>query len=399
MKAICLLWALFYASTTLAAPPEVLSSVWFNGCSGTVVSKGDKFARVVSVAHGFDANQIGQTYWMFHPNGQACGATLVRVDAVHDLAELVCGSQYVLGVSPVADLSQDAAPAGYAICGYPDGVGPTFNPVVPVKVEQITSGNADWRQKFKHKTGHAWYGSSGCGVFADADLIAVQSNIDGDGTIFYASPNKDLVQFVQTSKRNDCGNGVCKPKRRKTNSGEVAPPPAPAPIDTAPPAPVIGDVTPAPLPAPTPVPGAPAWKPKPNVGAQAGYDGKGRMPVDLNSDKKQAVAIDELRKKELAELRAEIAELKHQMANQPTQNTAPSPGTQGPAGPPGTTGPVGPMGPKGPAGPPGADGANADPAPVAALDARVANLEKQFANFKGSMRITVKPVTPAVAPK
>lgn len=419
-----------------SSPRCVLASVWFNGCSGTVISKGEKYARVISVAHGF-AN-VGDVHWMFHPDGRAVWSKVESLDTAHDLAELICESKFVLGVAPVPEENGADVKINYRICGYPDGVGPTLH---SLKSEAaVTTIGDKWRWRFEHAdNGNAWYGSSGCGVFGDDFLVGVESHIwQGDnGHTFYCAAHRDLKQFVETRKRKDCGNGICPRQPR-----EAAPPapgqgvdPAPVknpasapnwkpsvPVKVPPPA---DDDTQAPLPAPGP-----------EVGKLPDYDGHGRPPEGYRTPHERSehiIALEkherqlESLKSEYTSLKAELDALKSQPDPAPNvpQPSPPdlsgvqkqiddlkkliagmprprpgSPGTVGQAGPQGPTGPkgdAGPVGPTGPQGPVGPSGLPADAAVLAQIESDIADLKKFKKNLTGS-RITV-PVLSQATPR
>lgn len=256
-------------------PEEMLASVWFNGCSGTVISAGPEVARIISCGHCF--GEVGAQYTVYFCDGSEAPVRCIRRDEAHELSELIVNSKYVLGVCPVPE---DETPHGtYTICGYPAGVGPTWHELIPSPA--IATAEGKWRWQFSHKdNGRAWYGSSGCGVFKEGLLVGVQSHIvedGGAGKTFNCSSHRDLLNFVRTSQRSDCGNGTCKFSTRNERRESAPPGPGQAASQVAQKQNSLGFV------------------PQPN---RPLYNGRGKQPKDLNTAKKKAVEIDKLRKAE-----------------------------------------------------------------------------------------------------
>lgn len=364
------------------SPNRVLASVWFNGCSGVVVSKGEKNARILSCGHAFGT--VGSVHEFYLPNGKKGAARVVRIDTAHELSELVCFASDVLAVCQVPEELGVGIAKEFSIVGYPDGVGPTYH-----KLNRPVVATAENKARWAYAhadNGRAWYGSSGCGIFADDYLVGIQSHIDtmDNGKTVYGSPHADLVAFLRTSKRNkDCGNGLCA------------------------------------LPS--------IWRPKPNVpvtvnGEQGenAYGGKGNglAPCDLNSIRDLAAAVDLLRK-EFTVLSKQVGEMKTAHPAQPPAPgdvappvpTSTEPGPQGPPGltgatgskgdrgDPGPPGPVGPTGPQGQAGAPGAPGP-AGPAGVVTIrlvDSVTGAVIKEVPNVPSGAKATLK-VTPTTVP-
>lgn len=337
-------------------PKCVSASLWFDGCTGVVVSK-DKNARIISCGHCF-GNDLGQTFTFHRVDGKIGTARLVRASQNAELSELICNVDDVLDVCPVPEslgetTDKEIVNKTFAVCGYPEGVGPKY-----YKMGRPQFGEADGKLRWTYShlhDGQIKPGSSGCGIFADDSyLIGIISHRERNdsGKTGYATPYPELVSFLRGSRRKDCGSGFCPTPQR--------------------------------------------WQPKPKVDTSeienngettpktAPYNGQGKAPADLNTCREHAAAISRLQTQFAAldetvnKLKIQVADLQSQAdakippprdKNDPPPAPAPEPsppvakigpigpaGPQGPPGPlggPGPQGPAGPIGPIGPAGPPG----------------------------------------------
>jgi hypothetical protein len=267
-------------------PPHILASVHVGGCSGTVVSKGETGAVVVSAFHCV-GHRVGQTYKLHHPDGTEVNALLVDVDSSHDLAKFKIPAEGVLGIAQVPEAMPASDEIGsYEVVGYPNGEGPKYFHLSQPRDNNLSSIPGLWRWTFNVEGGNIYGGNSGCGVFVNGKLCGVLSHRDetNNGKTLYCCPHEHLVSFCKKRFRDDdgCGNGICPVPKR----------------DEAPPAP-----------APTPKKNPSGWTPKPNVpivlpevdpddavDKPKPYDGKGKQPGDLNSPRKKSIEIDKLRK-------------------------------------------------------------------------------------------------------
>lgn len=396
-----------------------------NWCSVVINSKGSKYGLGTGCGHCF-AGRIGGKFWLRRPDGKLIEATLVghrrpQDDNDTDLSLFRIAAEDVLAVSPIVDELPDSAPIQYDVIGYPGGVGPTY-----LALDQPGSnGNHHWT--WRAKGGLIQFGNSGSPIFVNGMVCGITSGGNAKvvfdrrgnehkelvGTHVFATKHPELVEFVKAHRRffREGGNPFCDKNGNCRNGEQGAPDPQSDGLkeDPTPPAP------------------ARPWKANPNLPMPPLYDGRGPMPQDLNSDKKQAAVIEQLEariafleKQEAAE-RADIDTLRTQLGKpgpagppgkpgpagaagavdpaaiqqavdaaiqQAIASLPPGTSVQGPAGPQGNAGPVGPAGPQGPA------GARADPKALADHESRIKSLEIFRKNLTGS-KITVPVVTTA----
>lgn len=342
-------------------PDHVLASVLVHGCSGTVVSKGDRWACVVTASHCFKGIIGGHCVVQFI-DGTETQATLLAIDRTRDFARLAIPAGSVLAVAPVCDGLPDKA--RYEAIGWPGSttprrphyflMSPARQPVTIVEGEQYFSyytnqgGPSYWKSYDKHATfpglperwrfradnGGIVPGTSGCGLFANGRLVGICSNNNGHevATELICSIPDQLLDFLRESD----GAGKCDAWKMGAWSAPAVmfadAPRAPGYASNSPivlnrhvSVPVLAEAPQAAVPPPdaghefTPEPETRAPEPA-HLGPL--YTGKGKRPPDLSSDKKIAKVADETRRREAAleleveKLRAEL-EYTKQLSREP----------------------------------------------------------------------------------
>lgn len=194
-----------------APPPEhALASVLANGCSGTIISKGQEWACGVSAAHCFKGN-IGAKLSVRFLDGHQAEGILLSIDRQHDHARFAVPSKDVLGVAPVCVGRPDRA--RYEAIGYPASDSQRrpyyFLLSSPAAVsnfngEQFQQPTSRWA--FNVDGGGALPGVSGSGIFANGLLCGVLSNNNGHSvaTKCYCSTPEQLAEFLKVSDRAGC---------------------------------------------------------------------------------------------------------------------------------------------------------------------------------------------------
>ncbi len=198
-------------------PNSVLSSViLFNGDtqgSGTVISRGEKYAAILSNAHNFEGN-IGQKHWVYFADGTYTEAKLIAYDKKRDLAVSQVDQETVLGHSYVPDKME---PGPITSVGYGEAQGPTFQKV-SYKSSLRENENILWKFGSTNKAIRAGY--SGGGVFQGDALIGVMSQRDvysSKGKVFeqglsrqesYAVSWYDIKEFLSKHETvlRECGD-------------------------------------------------------------------------------------------------------------------------------------------------------------------------------------------------
>lgn len=390
---------------------HILASVYLNGCSGTLISKGPQLAQGISCGHCFGGCAVGHTFYVYRADGKATMGTLAAIDADHDLALFTVRADFALAVAPIPErMLTGGEITEYSVVGYPAGIGPSYYRLDfdSVPVEQRTKDDTGmWRWVFHVDGGRIQGGNSGCGLFVNECLYGVVShrNVANDGKTLRAAPHRDLVEFVRRKGRPDCGNGFCPAPRKDAQQPEGPADPGETPAPE----------TPAPIPPLVPEfktnPNAPRWNPKPNVHLEMPpYDGHGKPPLDLRTPHERSAAIDKLRHEKLdarltaietqiatlttkpgapafdpSAIQSQIEALKQQIGSAPGPGVGSLPGPVGATGAPGKPGPAGAQGAQGEQGPAGKD---VDPAQQAAFDKRLSAVEAFHKNLSGS-RVTV----------
>jgi hypothetical protein len=292
-------------------------------CSAQCISKGDRYGLCVGCGHCFVGN-VGNKFYVFRPDGKRCVATLLAKECYGqgDLSLFRIAAEDVLDTAPLWD--GKTQPASLDIIGYPGGVGPKRLKVGKAAVYQ------DGTWGLPVLDGTIQPGNSGSGIFADGKLCGI---VSGWGeTHAQARTNCGYVHLCSLLKKHrnklrGCRDGKC---YLPESDGDEQ----------------VSDNGSGPM-------GSPNWKPQPG-GKLPVYDGHGKRPPDLDSDKDMAHEIDVLKKKELVELKKEIAEINATIDILRVQ--------AGQHGLDGAPGPRGPKGDPGPAGPPGSGGAGIDQA-------------------------------------
>lgn len=235
-------------------PNHVLASViLYNGDvqgSGTIISKGDKYALMISAGHNFNGS-VGQDFWVYYVDGTYTKGTLLSIDKEKDLAicrvdvNTIISHSYIPSVYPKG--------ASITSVGFTNGKGPIFKKLkYKDQFRDVKRNCYVW--KFSLQSGEYWDGDSGGGIFLDNALSAIATHrnygqkqcingkwIDQD---VYATPYNEILAFLDSNKDKlaDCGDWSVPPIVQAENSD-----------------------------------GPPLWQPTPNVPIH--------IPVNTDSDK------------------------------------------------------------------------------------------------------------------
>ena len=196
-------------------PRHVLASVnLFNGGtqgSGTIISKGDKGAVLLSAAHNF-AGKIGGPFWCYYPDGTYTKATLVAIDRGRDLAVATVDPKTILERAYVPDRIPESKVMNGV--GYTKGQGPFIKGLNYNGYYTNSAGRTMWNMSVYN--GPLWDGDSGGGVFMDDALIGLISQRDayvmtGQNCYarrMYAISHPEIVAFLTENKDKlaDCGD-------------------------------------------------------------------------------------------------------------------------------------------------------------------------------------------------
>jgi hypothetical protein len=197
-------------------PDHVLSAVRINNRgalgSGTIISKGDRYATVLTVAHLFNG-KLGTEFWVYYADGSYTTATLIASDAKRDLALCRVEADTVLARSyiPKEMIKGNVNLSGV---GYTLGNGP--------KYKTLTYNNAYYNKDQKYfwnfsvNSGPNWSGDSGGGVYIENALVGVISMRDDDENSksrqfsphVYAVSHTEIVGFLGENEAAlvDCGD-------------------------------------------------------------------------------------------------------------------------------------------------------------------------------------------------
>lgn len=305
-------------------------------CSGTVISRGEKYAAIVSAAHCISGRIGGKCVWI-NPDKTEFEGELLAYDRSLDVCLFRAPADRVLGHSYVPHGFPDLQSVKkWEACGYTAGAGLKYKQVHPIK--------GSWTRldyTYGVDEGPFGGGDSGGSVFADGGLVAVISACENSAAykwnkqIFPGCSHANLVSFLKKNedKLTQCGPWGCPPERRQ--EGYRNQPPGWSPDNNIP---II--VPPIPAPPGQINPGSP----------QIQIGGKG--------------------------------EKGDQGEPGPRGDTGPAgpkgdKGEAGPQGPMGEPGPPGVSGPPGPQGLPGPPGPPCDPAELFAIKSRIAELESR----------------------
>lgn len=215
---------------TPESPNQVLASVnIFNGSkqgSGTVISKGDKYAAVLSAAHNF-AGKIGGWVWVYYPDGTYTKATLLAIDRDRDLALLRVDVNTITGHSFVPEKLPDGHLSG---CGYTGGQGPNYRVLSYNSTYKNPAGKYMWDLSVVE--GPFWDGDSGSGVFINDACVGVTSQRDAKVWLssnsyykkLYATGHYEVLNFLKANQSTlaGCGDYTVQPER--VYGAEDAPP-------------------------------------------------------------------------------------------------------------------------------------------------------------------------------
>ena len=206
------------SGTVQNTPSRVLSSVLlYNGDnqgSGTVISKGEKYAAVLTAAHNFKG-KLGGEFWLYYPDGTFTKSTLIAHDPERDLALAKVDASTIIGHSFVPN--EMPSSSDFTCIGYSNGQGPNMNEL---------SYNSTFKNSFNKfmwditlTNGTIWDGASGGGVFLGDACIGVTSERDSliyvpsqQGYVptkkMYATCHQELVNFLNEQKDvlAECGD-------------------------------------------------------------------------------------------------------------------------------------------------------------------------------------------------
>lgn len=213
-----------------ATPTQVLSSVnLLNGekqGSGVIISKGDKYAAMLSAAHNF-RGKIGGWVWTYYADGTYTKAILLAVDRDRDLALLRVPADTILAHSYIPPKIFKGEISGV---GYTGGQGPNWRRLVYERSYATSANKYMW--EFTVREGPFWDGDSGSAVYIDDATIGITSQRDAvvwtsSNSYYkrlYACSRPEIVAFLDENKEklDGCGDPY-KPPEQKYGS-EDAPP-------------------------------------------------------------------------------------------------------------------------------------------------------------------------------
>lgn len=185
-------------------------------CSGTVISKGEKYAAIVSAAHCVQGNIGGSCTWI-NPDKTEFEGELLAYDRKLDVCLFRAPVDAVLGQSYVPHQFPENAQKWEA-CGYTAGQGLKYKQVHPVKSNFV---GKDYT--YAVDEGPFGGGDSGGSVFADGGLVGVISACENSAAykwnkmIIPGSSHANLVAFLRANedKLAQCGPWGCPPQRRQ----------------------------------------------------------------------------------------------------------------------------------------------------------------------------------------
>lgn len=313
-------------------PRHAMASCMANGCSGTIVSKGEHWASGITACHCFfdklgrQTVSIGGKIPLKFIDGSTAEGRLLYLDYSVDMARFAAPSRAVLAVSPVALGTPDRA--RYESIGFPgwdankqsipyEKRRPFYFLLSPHRDSVVHFGGAMYRWHFNVDRGGTYPGVSGSGIFANGQLIGVLSNNNGHyvATECYCSTPDQIAAFLRKSDQAGCDKWQLGSWSEKAVNFADAPPALSYANDSNRPLYQCRNghcwqilEKPQPVPPPPP-PDAGHDKQQQsedngsgssgavviNPGKDAeGYDGKGRPPKDLRGPHKRSAGIDEL---------------------------------------------------------------------------------------------------------
>jgi hypothetical protein len=182
-------------------PKSVLSSVLiYNGTSqgsGTVISKGDKHAAILTAAHIFEG-KIGGNFWVYYADGTYTEATLMAHDPNKDLALACVNADTIIDYIPVA---KDLPAGDITSVGYPNGQGPNYK-----RLKYNGQNKRLWNLGLL--SGTTGEGESGSGDFIKDQLVSVNVMRNQYNSELYSRAHQDVVEFLNENKSilSDCGD-------------------------------------------------------------------------------------------------------------------------------------------------------------------------------------------------
>ncbi len=182
-------------------PNHVLASViLYNGelqGSGTIISKGEKHAALLTAAHNFTGN-IGGKFWLYYADGTYTEGTLVALDRNKDLALCKVDADTIITHAYIPE-SFPGKPEEMTSVGFANGKGPLFRKITYKEQFKDTSRNCSvW--KFGVDSSY-WDGDSGGGVFFDNALCAVATHRNYSTPTYYRCGNR-WYQSAPTEDRS-----------------------------------------------------------------------------------------------------------------------------------------------------------------------------------------------------
>ncbi len=233
--------------------------------SGTVISKGIKYAAILSCAHCINGN-IGNEVTFVNPDGSEFQAELLAFSRSLDVSLFRGPADKILGHSWVPHTFPQGV-KNWEACGYTAAGGLKYKTVHPVHNSR-RKGAINFYQV---DTGAFAGGDSGGSVFADTGLIGVISASEPRSSdnkfnkqIYCGCTHTSLVAFLKAheSELAACGPWGCKPNQRDDNYRRRNPGWQPGPN--------IPIIIPPPDEPPAPIPPAEPGRP--------GADGKDGQP-------------------------------------------------------------------------------------------------------------------------
>lgn len=189
--------------------------------SGTIISKGERGALLLTAAHNFRGN-IGGQFWVYYPDGTFTKASLIAFDKEKDLAIAVVDPKTIINHSFVPKNLPDKG--NFSGCGYTNGEGPNYRILVYNNSYRNTNNKVMWEMT---AIGPFWDGDSGSGVFLDEACVGVTSQRDaltwiGHNTYqkkLYACSHQEIVSFLEINKDilKDYGDWTVQPVGNKDN--------------------------------------------------------------------------------------------------------------------------------------------------------------------------------------
>jgi hypothetical protein len=208
---------------------HVLASVnIFNGAvqgSGVVISKGNKYAALLSAGHNFKG-KAGGSVWVYYADGTYTKAALLAIDRQRDLALLRVDKDTILSHSYIPKKIFVGDLCGV---GYTEGQGPNYRKLTYNRAYYNTQDKYMW--DFSVTSGPFWDGDSGSGVFIDDACVGITSQRDAKVYTssnsyykkLYACSHDEILRFLKANsdRLDGCGDHHQKPPSR---GGEEAPP-------------------------------------------------------------------------------------------------------------------------------------------------------------------------------